>query len=256
MRSTLAAILGQVSSPFDAFAWFYDQHWAGPFADWQMPALERLLFAELHPGAQVLDLCCGTGTLARRLAARGYITTGIDSSHGMLAIAREKVPEATFFQAEAAAFAVKRRADAVVCVFDSLNNVMEPEPLARAFSNVRAALRPGGCFVFDINSPDAYGEHWDQTFADVQPDHAFFIRGGFDRQERIGHTRVTMFRFMEQSWRRSDVELRQRPWEASEVERMLGAAGFHNVRVYRAIEDLNMAGHYGIGRVYFRAVAG
>ena len=36
---------------------------------------------------------------------------------------------------------------------------------------------------------------------------------------------------------------------------MLVAAGFRDVRAYRAFEDLEMSGHYGIGRVYLRAYA-
>lgn len=245
-----------VNSPFDAFAWFYDRHWARGFADWQMPALDRLLFPSLPAGARVLDLCCGTGTLARRLVGRGFVTAGVDISHGMLQIARRNVPEAMLFQADVGEFALKTRVDAAVSVFDSLNNVLQPDHLARAFRNVRDVLKPGAAFVFDINTPDAYGERWDQTFAEVRPDHAFFIRGGFDRETQIGQTLVTMFRLTGQQWVRSDAELRQRPWDPSEVEAMLRAAGFQEIRMYRAIEDLKMSGHYGIGRVYFRAIAG
>jgi SAM-dependent methyltransferase len=241
-----------VSSPFDPFAWFYDRHWAAPFEQWQRPALERVLFPYVKPGGRILDLCCGTGTLARQLVARGYSITGVDSSHGMLRIARENVPEGIFFQADAAGFALKQPVDAAVCVFDSLNHIIEADRLERVFHSVYAALEPGGCFVFDINTGAAYGERWDRTFCEVQPDHAFFLRGGFDRQARIGCTRVTMFRLTD-SWQRWDVEIRQRPWEVSEIEPMLRSAGFAETCAYRACEDLEMTGHYGIGRVYCRA---
>jgi ubiquinone/menaquinone biosynthesis C-methylase UbiE len=50
------------------------------------------------PPGRVLDVACGTGFLTRHL--RGDVT-GIDQSPTMLAIARERCPEATFFQADA-----------------------------------------------------------------------------------------------------------------------------------------------------------
>src|ERR1700733_5457309 len=46
----------------------------------------RLL--DLQPGMDVLDLACGPGDLANRLAARGCRVTGLDSSAGFLDRAR------------------------------------------------------------------------------------------------------------------------------------------------------------------------
>ena len=48
----------------------------------------------------VLDIGVGTGTLAAALYARGHIITGIDFSREMLAIAKPKMPNATFFQCD------------------------------------------------------------------------------------------------------------------------------------------------------------
>jgi ubiquinone/menaquinone biosynthesis C-methylase UbiE len=49
------------------------------------------------PRARVLDVACGTGFLTRRL--RGSVT-GLDQSEAMLAIARERVPEARFVRGD------------------------------------------------------------------------------------------------------------------------------------------------------------
>jgi ubiquinone/menaquinone biosynthesis C-methylase UbiE len=43
-------------------------------------------------GPEVLDLGCGTGTLAVRMAARGLRVTGVDLSPEMLALARRRAP--------------------------------------------------------------------------------------------------------------------------------------------------------------------
>ena len=59
---------------------------------------ERELFASLPrpEGAQALDLCCGTGGVARHLASLGYQVLGVDFSEAGLARAREQTaPGAT-----------------------------------------------------------------------------------------------------------------------------------------------------------------
>lgn len=217
-----------------------------------MPALDKLLFPDLREGRNVLDLCCGTGHLASRLTSRGYKVTGIDSSREMVRLARQKVPGADFHNADAASFALDRQMDAAVCAFDSLNHLTDPASLESAFRNVHEALRPGGCFVFDVNTGEAYGERWNRCACAVEPSHAFFLRGAFDAGTRIGITNITIFELSD-AWRRSDLEVRQRPWEIPEVSTMLRQAGFGKPDTFRATEDLGLAGHYGIGRVYFRA---
>jgi SAM-dependent methyltransferase len=217
-----------------------------------MPALDRLLFPDLSSGRYILDLCCGTGHLAQQLIARGYKVAGVDASREMLRVARSKVPAAQFYNADATSFALERQVDAAVCAFDSLNHLTDTDRLELAFRNVHAALKPGGCFVFDVNTGEAYGEHWEKSACAVEPGHAFFLRGAFDPAKRIGITRITMFRLVD-SWHRSDVEVRQRPWEVPEVRPLLRQAGFSQLDQYRACEDLGMEGHFGVGRVYFRA---
>src|SRR2546429_546812 len=122
-----------MSSPYDAFAWFYDRYWAEPHRAWQMPALEKLLFPALPPGGRVLDVCCGTGNLARHFVLRGYEVTGVDSSREMLRVARENVPEANFVRTDAADIHLDHAVDAAVCLFDSVNHLLEAEQVAGAF---------------------------------------------------------------------------------------------------------------------------
>ena len=49
-----------------------------------------------QPGNQVLDLGCGTGTLAKMCIDRGALVTGVDSNSGMLAVAKRNSPTANY----------------------------------------------------------------------------------------------------------------------------------------------------------------
>ena len=70
----------------------YDE--AFPHKEGQLAA-GAWLAASLGPGGRVLDLGCGTGLpTARQLTDAGLRVTGVDLSAGMLALARENVPEA------------------------------------------------------------------------------------------------------------------------------------------------------------------
>jgi SAM-dependent methyltransferase len=73
----------------------YEDWLATPYGAWvegvDVELLEELL-APLGPGARVLDVGCGTGWLAARLAQRGWRVTGLDPSAAMLERAAARLP--------------------------------------------------------------------------------------------------------------------------------------------------------------------
>src|SRR4051812_22164447 len=183
-----------MSSPYDPFAWFYQRYWTAPFHQWQLPILDKLLFEPVPAPAHLVDFCCGVGELAKHLCAAGYEVTGLDSSAEMLRLARENAPRAEFVLCDVANARIEPSADAATCAFDSVNHLLLAEDLERFLASVHAALKPGGLFVFDVNTQAAYGSQWDSSACVTEPDHAFFLRGGYDRQACIGTTKITMFR--------------------------------------------------------------
>ncbi len=52
---------------------------------------ERIVREYVHAGARVLEIGCGTGVLAARMARQGAVVTGIDASPAMLAEARKRI---------------------------------------------------------------------------------------------------------------------------------------------------------------------
>jgi SAM-dependent methyltransferase len=103
----------------------------------------------LEPEDSVLEIGCGTGTTALRLADRTRRLLATDGSSAMIAIAREKlaaqpVPQLRFEVADADAVPHGDEPLDVVLAFNVLHLVPDLDRTLRA---LRPALRPGGLFV-------------------------------------------------------------------------------------------------------------
>jgi SAM-dependent methyltransferase len=75
--------------------------WGSRPADWalsedqQTPTYEAALArVDVQPGQRVLDVGCGAGAFLRIVAARGAHPSGVDASEALLALARQRVPDA------------------------------------------------------------------------------------------------------------------------------------------------------------------
>lgn len=237
---------------YDDFAWIYDRHW-GRDTERALGTLDRLVLDARPAPARVLDLCCGTGQLDRVLHARGYAVTGVDGSPEMIRHARRNAPGCAFLVADARDFAVAQPHDLALCLYDSLNHLVEEDDLRRAFGAVRAALRPGAPFLFDLNMADGFRERWRGSYGVVEDEYACIVRSRYDEPAARGEIRATIFRHGD-GWTRSDVVLRQRCYSPDEVTGALADAGFTGIRVFDAPADLGLARQ--VGRSYFLASAG
>jgi SAM-dependent methyltransferase len=246
-------VLPSMEPAYDAFAWFYNRYWNERFHQSAFPVLQRIFLAKLPEKAKVLDLCCGTGYLARILVSRGLRITGVDASAEMVRYAKENEPQAEFHVGDIREFRFPCRFDGAVSTFDSLNHILALPDLQRVFRNVGRALRKRALFAFDMLFEAAYRARWADNYALVRNDHVLAITGeGFDAGNKLAHCRITMFRLENGAWQRSDTVVTERCYTAEEVTSALEAAGFGGVALYDA-RDLGMQGDLGEGRVFVTA---
>jgi SAM-dependent methyltransferase len=183
-----------------SFARIYNMRW-GNFANRAAPLL-RAYYEGLFPGEtarhRLLDLCCGTGQLSLHFLDNGYQVTGIDLSPAMLEYARQNCAayivtgQARFLQADAASYEVDNPVDLVISTFDALNHLPDLAALRGCFQSTFSALRPGGVFIFDLNTRLGL-RRWATGNIEENPDLTLFTFGLYEEGSGKAHTRISGF---------------------------------------------------------------
>lgn len=213
-------------------------------------------FARLgRPVRSVLDLACGTGSLTAELALRGYELTGVDLSPEMLAVAEEKCrdldPRPRFFCQGMERLRLPRPVDACVCCLDSVNYVLQPKKLQRAFRRVWEALAPGGLFLFDADTPEKLAAMDGQVFLDETEEEYCVWRGEYSPRRRVCTFWMDIFRREGETWRRGEELHEEYAYTMDELEGYLLQAGFTHIKRYGELKL--RAPRPGEQRIFFAA---
>src|SRR6185312_11744852 len=241
-------------SSYDKIAGMYHALWADWYLPAAMPALERLLFASLPDGAQVLDLCCGSGHVTRELVERGYSVTGVDNSAELIALARKELPQVDLRVQDATELRLEKRYDAALSTFDSLNHILTLNALRNVFEGVRRVLKGGGRFVFDMNLEEAYSMDLREWAVDVQDQSVGMVRGKYDAAAKRAFTELIWFvkTAPDNSWQQHRSVVEQRCYPLEDILQAAHEAGFRHVEAIPA-KDAGVRSDLGFGRVFFVA---
>ncbi len=192
----------------------------------------------------ILDVACGTGNSTVPFAKRGYRIAGVDGSSAMLAVARAKAIAAglaiEFAEQDMRAlqpWALKTAPafDLVICLYDSLNYLCDPRELQAALPGFLAAARPGGLFVFDVNSARRLSLMTETSLFLEGPGWTFIERNEYDPATFIWEIEVTGFRRTRGNlYRRFREVHRERSYSEKEIRAMLRRAGFNLLAAYNA----------------------
>lgn len=128
---------------------FYNLVYGGkPYAD-EAAHVHACIQAHLRSGGDaLLDVGCGTGGHAAHFRDH-YHVHGLDLDEGLLRIARDRYPDATFHRGDMTEFDLGHRFDAVVCLFSAISYVRTEDALRRTLANFARHLRPGGVAVVE-----------------------------------------------------------------------------------------------------------
>lgn len=205
-----------------------------------------------------VDLACGTGSVTVLLAKQGLQVTGIDMSWEMLCMAEQKAQDLVnrpmFVCQKLQELYLPKAVDLAVCALDSLDYITDPKDCKEAIRRVYKALNPGGCFIFDVNTPEKLRAMDGQIFLDEDDDVYCVWRGEFDEETNICTYGMDIFQREGDTWYRSDEVHEEYAYSREQLTEYLKGAGFTHIEVFA---DRQLCEPQpGEQRIYFKARKG
>jgi SAM-dependent methyltransferase len=129
----------------------------------------------------ILDVGCGTGNHSICFAKKGYNVVGIDLSKVMVNQAKKKAKEkglsVKFFVKDMRNFSLKKKFDAVLCLFGTFGYCIKDDDVFATFKRIRNHLKRNSLFIFDFWPVYAYvgRESW-RSIREIEKDDTYAIR--------------------------------------------------------------------------------
>ena len=191
----------------------------------------------------VLDLACGTGSLTRILAGRGYEMIGVDQSDDMLMVAMDSCAELSldqrpvFLNQPMDELDLYGTIDACVCCLDSINYVTDIAVLREAFRRVQLFLMPGAPFIFDINTRTKLERIDGQSFVREDEDVFCVWQAQIDDND-LCHYDFDIFELNEEgAWNRYQEHHAERIYSVETLVQLLQDTGFVDIEVRGELSD-------------------
>jgi SAM-dependent methyltransferase len=155
------------TSHFDQIATAYDEALPAHVVEHYLSKRTRFVLDHC-PGGSALDVGCGTGALATRLAGVGYAMTGVDPSEGMLEVLRTRAPEVDAVRGSGTSLPFADDSFDLVLSVAVMHHIADPGDVLRTLAEmVRVAKPSGRVLVWDHNPRNPY---WKSLMARVPQD--------------------------------------------------------------------------------------
>lgn len=135
----------------------YIQFGTPPGTDQDCSFLEGLIAVLSPPPRRLMDLACGVGRHAIRLAQRGLAVTGVDISPERIAYAttearRLRTGNCRFIVSDIRHVQIAPKVDLAYSFFNTLSLFVDNDELIQTLQNVRTCLAPEGWLVVQLGS--------------------------------------------------------------------------------------------------------
>lgn len=186
----------------------------------------------------VLDLACGFGRIANRLALIGHQVTGVEYQAGFLSIARAEARannllaprpggSVRYVHGDMREIDYEAQFERVVMMFNSFGYFSDAENL-RVLQAIARALTPGGLLGFDIANRDGLFHDFQPTSVSEKDGALMISRFSFDMMTGRLHNNRTIIR----GGARRDIPFSIRLYTVTEIRDLLAQAGLALQSVY------------------------
>jgi len=188
---------------------------------------------ELETPMKILDLACGHGRHANRLAELGHNVTGVDITQGFLEIAMNEVKKegltVKYIQKDMREIKFKKEFDRVILLFTSFGYFADEDNF-KVLKNVANALKPGGLFCFDTLNRDNFLKHFIPYMVTEKGNDLMIDRINFDSVTgRLCNRRIVI-----RDGKRNDKPFSIRLYNPTEIRDLLNLAG---LKIYKIYDD-------------------
>lgn len=188
----------------------------------------------------VLDLGCGTGSICVEMSKRGYSMIGVDVSVDMLSCANDKALKSKsnvlFLNQDMRRLSLNKEVDVVLCLMDSVNYITDISDIKKVFSRIAEHLKPGGLFIFDINSQYKFENILnDNVFYDLGDDISYIWENRYDSIKQICEFDITFFTREGELYRKWEELHYERAYSEDDMKKLIINSGLKLLNIY---EDL------------------
>lgn len=214
----------------DDYLYFYSPLLTDERSDRETERIGRIL--SLAPGMTVLDLACGHGRIANRLAERGCVVTGLDASPGFLDLARRDAQRLTaqgiaapeYMHGDMRALPWTERFERILNWFTAFGYFDDDENRS-VLREARRALRSGGKLLVEHLNRDFVLRNFQHAVAVEYDGNVMLDRSRYDIPTGRIYTERTLIR----DGRTRHMRFFTRVWTYSELRDWLLQADFSDI---------------------------
>jgi ubiquinone/menaquinone biosynthesis C-methylase UbiE len=221
-------------SAYSSFAYVYDVLMGDVDYESWVVYIEQIFNRYGLEPQNIVELACGTGNIANRLAKRGYNVIGTDLSEDMLMVAQEKAADmevpVIYLHQDMKEMMLPNELDCILCVCDGMNYVLKEADLAQIFQSAHEHLKAGGLFIFDISSyyklSHILGRN---TFAENHKGVSYIWENYYDEKRGICDFDLTLFVQEERLYRKYTESHSQRAYKEEMIMNILDKVPFKTI---------------------------
>ena len=226
---------------YEDFAQFYDELTQNADFTQRAEYIHSLLKNNGATDGILLDLACGTGTLAVEFEKKGYSVIGVDTSVAMLSVARDKAEEnqsnILWLCQDMTELDLYGTIDCCICTLDSLNHLIDEEDFVDAVSKVSLFMNPGGVFVFDVNTEYKHREILGDNSFVYETEDVFCVWQNQTDQDLITDIQLDFFVADGENYYRTTEEFSERAYSTDFIKNTLEKCGFENIHFYEELTN-------------------